>query len=255
IERTVHGPVIGRTTAIDPATGQPVPVAVSSQRSTFGDELGAAPAFLLWNDPDVIHGATDFQRAAGKETGTFNWTYVDSRDVAYCMSGKLPIRNPHVNPNFSAWGTGQWEGQGFVPIDLSGADVHPRASAVPGAHRRNRSGTGSYKQGNAVALMDKLYPRVVHAVFDPWLAPRPNSNDGDSFGLLAGLNPLNDPPRAQGSAYDGGWEGYVQRALRQALNPRIRNGYSQVYCGGDGNGGKGSLASCRTALKTALQST
>jgi len=47
----------------------------------------------------------------------------------------------------------------------------------------------------------------------------------------------------------------VQRALRQALNPRIRNGYSQVYCGGDGNGGKGSLASCRTALKTALQST
>jgi len=372
IERTVHGPVIGRTTAIDPATGQPVPVAVSSQRSTFGDELGAAPAFLLWNDPDVIHGATDFQRAAGKETGTFNWTYVDSRDVAYSMSGKLPIRNPHVNPNFPAWGTGQWEWQGFVPIDLSAADVHPRASTIPasggivngtliggfftnwnnkpapgfsaadsnfaygpvyrvqslsdrvravlgarlatpadivnamedggsvdldgsqlvpqiaavlggtkltsaqqqvlsillrwaadpfwgaavtGAHRRDRSGTGSYEQGNAVAIMDKLYPRVVHAVFDPWLAPRPNSNDGDSFGLLAGLNPLNDPPRAQGSAYDGGWEGYVQRALRQALNPRIRNGYSQVYCGGDGNGGKGSLASCRTALKTALQST
>src|SRR5207247_6586508 len=94
IERTVHGPVIGRTTAIDPGTGQPVPVAVSSQRSTFGDELGAAPAFLEWNDPDVIHGPTDFQRAAGKETGTFNWTYVDSRGVAYYMSGKLPTRNP-----------------------------------------------------------------------------------------------------------------------------------------------------------------
>ncbi len=372
IERTVHGPVIGRTTAIDPATGQPVPVAVSSQRSTFGDELGAAPAFLLWNDPDVIHGATDFQHAAGKETGTFNWTYVDSRDVAYCMSGKLPIRNPHVNPNFPAWGTGQWEWQGFVPIDLSAADVHPRASTIPasggivngtliggfftnwnnkpapgfsaadsnfaygpvyrvqslsdrvravlgarlatpadivnamedggsvdldgsqlvpqiaavlggtkltsaqqqvlsillrwaadpfwgaavtGAHRRDRSGTGSYEQGNAVAIMDKLYPRVVHAVFDPWLAPRPNSNDGDSFGLLTGLNPLNDPPRAQGSAYDGGWEGYLQRALRQALNPRIRNRYSQAYCGGDGNGGSGNLASCRAALKSALQST
>src|SRR5439155_6277320 len=86
------------------------------------------------------------------------------------------------------------------------------------------------------------------------LAPRPNSSDRDSFGLLAGLNPLNDPPRAQGSAYDGGWEGYLQRALRQALNPRIPNGYSQVYCGGR-NGRGGNLASCRAALKSALQST
>src|SRR5262249_59123897 len=75
-----------------------------------------------------------------------------------------------------------------------------------------------------------------------------------SFGLLAGLNPLNDPPRAQGSAYDGGWEGYLQRALRQVLNPRIPNRYSQVYCGGS-NGQGGNLASCRAALQSALQST
>src|SRR5262249_13501878 len=68
---------------------------------------------------------------------------------------------------------------------------------VTGAHRRDRSGGGSYEQGTAVAIMDKLYPRLAHAVFDPWLAPRPNSNDGDGFGLLAGLNPLNDPPRGQ----------------------------------------------------------
>src|SRR2546425_12951796 len=103
--------------------------------------------------------------------------------------------------------------------------------------------------------MAKLSPRLAHAVFGPWLAPRPNSNDGDSFGLLAGLNPLNDPPRAQGSAYDGGWEGYLQRALRQALNPRIPNRYSQVYCGGDGNGGEGELTSRRAGLEKAPQST
>src|ERR1700682_4068913 len=95
VERTVHGPVVGRTTAIDPGTGASIPVAVSVQRSTWGDELGSAPAFLEWNDPDIIHGATDFQRAAGLETGTFNWTYVDSKDVAYYMSGQLPVRNPH----------------------------------------------------------------------------------------------------------------------------------------------------------------
>ena len=371
IERTVHGPVIGRTYAKDPATGQIVPVAVSSQRSTFGDELGSAPAFLDWNDPEIIHSATDFQRAAGKETGTFNWTYVDSKNVAYYMSGELPIRNPSVNPNFPTWGTGQWEWQGFEPIDLSAADPHVRASTipasggivngtfsngyftnwnnkgapgfsaadnnfaygpvyrvqslsdrvkailskrkatpvdivnamedggsvdldgaqligpvtsvlkdvklttaeqqvlgilqtwsqdkiwgpgVPGAHRRDRSGSGSYEQGNAVAIMDKLYPRLAHAVFDPWLSPRPNSGNEDSFAQLAGIMPLVDLPRAQGSAYDGGWEGYLQRSLLQAVNPTIANGYSQVYCGGSSSGGNGSLASCRTALKGALDS-
>jgi len=371
IERTVHGPVIGRTYAKDP-TGQVVPVAVSSQRSTFGDELGSAPTFMEWNDPEIIHSATDFQRAAGKETGTFNWTYVDSKNVAYYMSGEIPVRNPHVNPNFPTWGTGQWEWQGFVPSDLSAADVHPRASTIPagdgivngtfsggfftnwnnkpapgfsaadsnfaygpvyrvqslsdrlkailskrratpadvvnamedagsvdldgsqlvgptaavltgatlpspeqqvlsilqswsqdtfwgpgvtGAHRRDRSGSGSYEQGNAVAIMDKLYPRLASAILGPWLSPRPNTGDADSFAQLAGLNGLNDIPRAQGSAYDGGWEGYLQRSLLQAVNPSIANGYSQAYCGGDGTGGNGSRASCQTALKGALDST
>jgi acyl-homoserine lactone acylase PvdQ len=371
IERTVHGPVIGRTTARDPATGQVIPVAVSSQRSTFGDELGSAPAYMEWNDPEIIHNATDFQRAAGKNTGTFNWAYVDSKNVAYYMSGKLPQRNPHVDPNFPTWGTGAWEWQGFVPTDLSAADVHPRASTIPGgpgevngtlangiftswnnkpapgfsaadnqfsygpvyrvqslsdrlkailktrlatpadvvnamedgcsvdldgsqlvgpiaavlhgasltpaeqqvlgilqgwskgkfwgagvgeAHRRDRSGSGSYEQGNAVAIMDKLYPRLAHAVFDPWLAPHA-TGEPDIFGQLTGLNSLNDLPRAQGSAYDGGWEGYLQRSLQQAVNPAIAHGYSQVYCGGNGSGANGALASCQAALRSALDST
>jgi acyl-homoserine lactone acylase PvdQ len=348
IERTVHGPVVGRTTARDPATGQAVPVAVSYQRSTFFDELSSAPAFLEWNDPDIIHNATDFQRAAGKQTGTFNWTYVDANDVAYYMTGRLPVRDSRVNPNFPVWGTGQWEWQGFVPGDLSPADVHPRVvnppsgfftnwnnkpapgfsaadsnfaygpvyrvqslsdrvraiissrlatptdivnamedagtvdldgsqlvnqlgavlagaaltpqqqqvlsilrawaadsfwgAGVTGAHRRDRSGSGSYEQGNAVAIMDAFYPRLAHAVFDPWL-------DAGQFSRLEALNPLNNPPGPVGSAYDGGWEGYLQRALRQAVDPLIANGYSESYCGA------GSLVTCRTALQATLQST
>jgi acyl-homoserine lactone acylase PvdQ len=361
VERTVHGPVIGRTMAADPVTGQPIPVAVSVQRSTWGDELGSAPAFLEWNDPDVIHNALDFQRGAGKETGTFNWAYVDSHDVGYYSSGKLPIRNPHVNPNFPTWGTGEYEWQGFVPTDLSAKDVHPRANTmapttgivngkfsggfytnwnnkqapgfsaadsqfsygpvyrvqslaqrlrailkvrlatpadvinamedggtvdldgaqlvpqmvrvlkgasltsaqqqvltilkkwlvdpawgdgkddVPGAHRRDRSGSGSYEQGNAVAIMDALYPRLTHAIFDPWL-------DSSQYGQLAGINGIDDIPRSQGSAYDGGWEGYLQRSLLQALG-RANHPYSQSYCGA------GSLAACQAALQGALQST
>src|SRR5664280_1055147 len=65
----------------------------------------------------------------------------------------------------------------------------------------------------------------------------------------------DDCARAQGSAYDGGWEGYLQRSLQQAVNPAIAHGYSQVYCGGNGSGGNGDLASCQAALKSALDST
>jgi hypothetical protein len=358
VERTVHGPVVARTTAVDPSSGATIPVAVSVQRSTWGDELGSAPAFLDWNDPDIIHNAVDFQRAAGKETGTFNWTYVDSKDIGYYSSGQLPIRNPNVNPNFPVWGTGQWEWQGFVPADLSAADVHPRAttmalptgvvdgrfaggfftnwnnkqapgfsasdsqygygpvyrvqslsdrvraiiskrlatpadivnamedggtvdldgsqlvnqmaavlkgaaltpaqqqvlgilqswvadptwgSSVPGAHRRDRAGTGSYEQGNAVAIMNELYPRLTHAVFDPWLTSA-------QYGQLAGIMPIDDLPRAQGSAYDGGWEGYLQRSLQQAVG-HISHAYSQSYCG------NGSLSLCQGVLQAALQAT
>ncbi len=336
IERTVHGPVVGRTLALDPATGKPVPVAISYQRSTWFDELGSVAAFLDWNDPDKIHSARDFQVAAGKEQGTFNWFYIDAHDIAYYMSGALPNRNPAVNPNFPTWGTGQWEWRGIEPSNLSGVDPHPRSVnpasgyltnwnnkpapqfsaadsnfaygpvyrsqslrdrvaalvarggvqpvdmvnamedagtvdldgsqlvkqmeaalapaaltpvqsqvlgildtwATAGAHRRDRSSSGAYEQGNAVAIMDDLYPRLTHAVFDPWL-------DGGQYTLLAGILPINNPPGPVGSAYDGGWEGFLQRAFRQAVNPAIANGYSQNYCG----------ATCAARLQTALQAT
>jgi acyl-homoserine lactone acylase PvdQ len=339
IERTVHGPVVGRTTALDPATGQPIPVAVSLQRSTWFDELSATPAFLEWNDPDFIHGARDFLRAAAKETGTFNWFYVDATDIAYYQSGQLPIRAAGVDPSFPSWGTGAWEWQGFLLADGSGLDPHPHAVNPPlgwmtnwnnkpapgfsaadnnyaygpvyrvqslserlqarfalgkvqpvdvvnamedagsvdldgsqlvtqlsavlagaalspaqssvlsilqswaahGAHRRALAEPERYDEGNAVAIMDALYPRLAHAIFDRWL-------DGDQYALLASLNPINNPPGPVGSAYDGGWEGYLQRSLRQASDPTIANPYSQTYCGG--SGGK---PACQAAVIAALQ--
>jgi hypothetical protein len=118
-------------------------------------------------------------------------------------------------------------------------------STVAGAHRRDVDGNGSYDAGtagNAVTIMDALYPRLAHAIFDPWL-------NGPQFSLLQGINGLNNAPGPTGSAYDGGWEGYIQRALRQAANPGIANPYSQNYCG------SGSLAACQAALQAALQGT
>ncbi len=96
--------------------------------------------------------------------------------------------------------------------------------------------------GSAVTVMDAFYPRLAHAVFDPWL-------DFNEFARLASIMEMNDAPGPDGSAYDGGWERYLQRSLRQALNPSVPNAYSQSYCGA------GSLAACQAALVGALQAT
>ena len=89
--------------------------------------------------------------------------------------------------------------------------------------------------------MDELYPRLTHAIFDPWL-------DSSQYGSLAEIMPINDPPGPVGSAYDGGWEGYLQRALLQALG-RAPHPYAQSYCG------NGALDACRAAVQAALQGT
>jgi len=134
---------------------------------------------------------------------------------------------------------------------LSGATLTPAQSQVlgilnswasHGAHRRATINLNRYDEGTAVAIMDQFYPRLAHAVFDPTL-------NRSQFTLLSGINAINNPPGPQGSSYDGGWEGYLQRSLQQALNGATVGAYSQSYCG------LGSLAACRTALIAALQAT
>jgi len=120
----VHGPVVGRTMAIDPATGRQIPVAVSLERSTWFDELGSSPAFLEWNDPDFIHGASDFLRAAAKETGTFNWFYVDA-GTSPTTVGEAPGARCRCRSQLPELGTGEWEWQGFLRADGSSSDPHP----------------------------------------------------------------------------------------------------------------------------------
>ena len=334
--QTVFEPVVGRVMATDPSTGKQIPTAVVFERSTFGDELGSAPAFLEWNNPDFMHGARSFLKAAAKETGTFNWFYVDSKDIAYYSSGLMPVRPKNVNPNLPSWGSGQWEWQGFLPANGSSTDPHPHAinpspgfmvswnnkpapgwsaadsnfaygpvyrslslsdrlrsalavgpmqpsdvvramedaatvdldgsQLVPalnqllgstslsaeesqalgilvnwaggGAHRRDLTGSGAYEQGNAVAIMDALYPQLAHTIYDPWLSQ-------SQFSLLTGIMGLNDAPSNAhvGSAYDGGWEGYLQRALQQSMGTASFD-YSQSYCG--------SLTACQQAARGAL---
>ena len=119
--RTVHGIVQSFATV----NGQPV--AYVRQRSTFFHEPDGAPAFLRMNSPDLVQNASDFQHAMVELNSTFNWFYVDDKDIAYEVSGNYPIRAPGIDYDLPYFATGQWDWQSWTPATWT-ADKLPFAS-------------------------------------------------------------------------------------------------------------------------------
>jgi acyl-homoserine lactone acylase PvdQ len=107
--RTRHGIVQLRTTV----KGRPV--AIVSQRSTYGHEVDSVIGFQQFNDPDYVHGPADFQRAASHIDYTFNWFYTDDRDISYYSSGLLPVRSKYVDYDLPHWAGKKYDWQGWLP--------------------------------------------------------------------------------------------------------------------------------------------
>src|SRR5438445_2107173 len=119
IERSVHGPVVGRATV----GGEPVVVAV--ERSSFNREIESAGAFVQLND-DQATTPDAFRRVMATVNSTLNWLYVNRTDAAYFHSGLYPVRAGGVDPDLPSWGTGEWEWQGFLPATAQPFEVNPR---------------------------------------------------------------------------------------------------------------------------------
>jgi acyl-homoserine lactone acylase PvdQ len=102
IMRTHYGPVSAT------ATVNGAPVAISIQRSTFNAELDTAVPFALAST-HVVHDAPSFQRLFNACTGTFNWLYVDGKDVGYLHAGLYPLRHAAHDPDLPVWGDGRFE--------------------------------------------------------------------------------------------------------------------------------------------------
>jgi acyl-homoserine lactone acylase PvdQ len=118
-----------------------------------------------------------------------------------------------------------------------------RAWVANGAHRINRehpSASGQYDQSAAVRIMDAWWPLLVKADLGPVLG---SSLLGDVEGRF-GIDNL--PHNHQGSAWDNGFYGIVQKDLRSALGDHVRGPLNRIYCG------NGSLRRCRAALESSL---
>jgi acyl-homoserine lactone acylase PvdQ len=122
-ERTKLGLVNGR------ATIRGTPVAYTRLRSTYMHEVDSALGFSDFNDPEKMRNAQEFQRAAHKVGYTFNWLYVDDRDIAYFNSGNNPQRATGVTGQLPMPARLEW--RGFDPDRNTAAYTsfakHPQA--------------------------------------------------------------------------------------------------------------------------------
>ncbi len=120
---TAHGPVIGYATVGGKR------VAIASQRSTRGRELLSARAFYDLNTGRVT-SAKSFLKSMGAVEFSFNWFYVDHRDIAYFSSGRLPTRAAGTDPALPTQGSGGYDWRGFLPFAGHARGVNPASGVI-----------------------------------------------------------------------------------------------------------------------------
>jgi len=125
VMKTRHGIVQFRTLASD--GGKQVPVAVVTERSTYNHELDSTIGFFRINNPNYVHSAKDFESAFASVGYTFNWFYADDRDIAYQVSGLLPVRSSSVEPDFPRWGDARYDWHGWLGPDQLPHQINPPA--------------------------------------------------------------------------------------------------------------------------------
>ena len=106
-----------------------------------------------------------------------------------------------------------------------------------GGSRLDRDLDGKIDDAGA-AVMDAAWRGLADAVMAPVLGPLVNR--------LGGLMRRSNDAGPGGSAYGGGWYGYVHKDLRTLVGQQVRGPFSRRYCGA------GVLATCREALWAAL---
>jgi acyl-homoserine lactone acylase PvdQ len=134
---TVHGPVVGY------AKVKGKKIALALKRSSYGKDV----VDLLFNrrlSNGSVKSPETFFEAAAKTPQTFNSFYIDNKHVAEYTSGRLPIRNPNVDPGLPTKGTGQYEWKGFLS-----ADAHPHGTDPKSGKMVNWNNSVAHKFGSA----------------------------------------------------------------------------------------------------------
>jgi hypothetical protein len=106
-----------------------------------------------------------------------------------------------------------------------------------GGSRLDRDLDGKIDDPGA-ALLDAAWPHIADAVMAPVLGPLTDR--------LAELIGRDQAPNPNGSAYEDGWYGYVDKDLRTLAGAPVKLKFHERYCGA------GDVAACSKSLWSAL---
>jgi acyl-homoserine lactone acylase PvdQ len=103
----------------------PTEYAVATERSTYNHDVDSVIGFVAWGTPSLTYDATSWMHGATEIGFTFNWFYVDDRDIAYYSGGRDPIRPADVDPNLPLSGSGNANWQGYLPPADHPHEINP----------------------------------------------------------------------------------------------------------------------------------
>jgi hypothetical protein len=137
-----------------------------------------------------------------------------------------------------------------------------RTWVAAGAHRRKATASARlYRHHAAIAIDDELVPNLVRALYDRILAKGGYSGVTSTGGAtvpgyaklpMQWVNTPNSGGAHLGSAYDGGYEGYLMSTFQQLLGRHPRDGFGRVLTRHECGGGP---ATCRSSVAHALDTT
>jgi acyl-homoserine lactone acylase PvdQ len=133
---SVHGPVSGTVTV----GGKPY--AVANLRSTRGREVTGAFIGSGLNE-GAIRTPKDIPKVAGRFGFTFNFFYIDHRNIGFFSTGRLPVRAPGTNPSLPTLGTGKYDWRGFLKTSQHPQDVNPRSGVITNWNNKPAAGFGA----------------------------------------------------------------------------------------------------------------
>ncbi|MBK5305126.1 MAG: penicillin acylase family protein [Frankiaceae bacterium] len=159
--KTRHGVVQIRTTV----AGKPVAVVI--QRSTYNHEIDSAVGFARLQNPDYVHDVPTFQKAVSAIDYTFNWFYVDSKDIGYYSSGLLPDRAPGWDWDLPHWGDTAYDDRGYLPFDKHVRAINPAQGYLVSWNNKPAPGFSAADNGwgygpvyRSLALEDQVKSRI-----------------------------------------------------------------------------------------------
>jgi hypothetical protein len=130
------------------------------------------------------------------------------------------------------------------------------------SHRlKANPGDDQYADHSAVAISDELVPNLIRAFYDPILAAGGSSGVQSTGGAtlpgyakvpMQWVNTPNSGDSHLGSAYDGGYEGYLMSTFQQLLGGHPADGFGTELTSHECNGGP---STCHAAVDKALRTT